>query len=159
MSCVPVCRTSCPFSLVWSVGLTHRTWCQLSLMGAAVTHAHTHAHGKSKTEGQQSLTENSNGTPLKQSWLYRGWSNKNCWIILRQLKKNRAPCTLPCLLLLLTPCLLCACSYYENTGTILSNQNQVRTKIMQINHERGCLKINLEQKALKYWINWCWTLK
>lgn len=47
LSCLLVCRTSCPFSLGRSAGLTHRTWCQLSLTDAGVTH-----------------TENNNGTSV-----------------------------------------------------------------------------------------------
>lgn len=46
--CLPVCRTSCPFLLVSSPGLTRRTSCHLSLMAAGVTHTHTQ---KEKNQG------------------------------------------------------------------------------------------------------------
>lgn len=36
--CVPVWRTSCPCLLLCSLGLTRRTWCQLSRMAAGATH-------------------------------------------------------------------------------------------------------------------------
>lgn len=99
--CLPVCRTSCPFSLARSPGLTRRTSCHLSLMAAGVTHTHTQ---KEKNRGSyldrlQLLTEE---IPMK--WLY-------C-----RSKEHYVPWSL-----LLTPCRLCACSYWKTLcGTIAS---------------------------------------